>query len=74
MLQESELKKGAPECRMLPWLWINVDGLCLFLSSPVHRRAQRHQKHAATISLPNLWMWARMAFSRSAEGFLKPLM
>ena len=29
-------KKGAPECRMLPLLWINVDGLCLFLSSPVH--------------------------------------
>ena len=30
------MKKGAPECRMLPLLWIIVDGLCLFLSSPVH--------------------------------------
>ena len=33
-----------------------------------------YQKHAAIISLPNLWMCARIAFSRSAEGFLKPLM
>ena len=38
-----------------PLVLMNVDGLCLFLSSPVYcRRAQRHQKHAAIISLPNL--------------------
>ena len=64
--------EAEPPCGVTLALQLFALAVSHLLALALAKFAQR--LNVAIISLPNLWIWSMMAFSRSADGFLKPLM